>query len=90
MLFTLSHNSLGFNRAGGTAPHPRTRDKSFPVPTGSMHTSGIGLIFLRAISLRIQPIVPSPPATNMRHDVVRILVIRFNASFGPDELNSNI
>lgn len=89
-LFTFSHNSVGFKTAGGTPPQPSTRDKSFPVPIGRMHTSGMGLMFLREISLRSQPIVPSPPATKMRHGTDRILLIRLSASVGPDELNSNI
>lgn len=55
-----------------------------------MHTSGIGLMFFLEISLSIHPMVPSPPATKMRHGADRILLIKLSASFGPDELNSNI
>lgn len=66
-MHTFSHNSDGFKTAGGTPPQPSTRDKSFPVPIGKMDTSGIGFMFLREISFRSHPMVPSPPATNMRH-----------------------
>lgn len=87
---TLSQSSLGCKTAGGTAPHPRTRDKSLPVPIGKMQTSGKGLSWRLKISVKIHPTVPSPPATKIRHWIVPILLMRLRASSGPDELNSNI
>ena len=38
-----------------TAPQPRKRDKSFPVPSGRMETGGGGMIRSLSISERIQP-----------------------------------
>lgn len=55
-----------------------------------MQTSGIGVMFRREISFNIQPMVPSPPATKIRQEDDRILLIKLSASFGPDELSSNI
>lgn len=87
---TFSQNSDGLSTGGGTPPQPKMRDKSFPVPIGRIQTSGMGWIFLREISFKIQPMVPSPPPTRTRHGVDLIWVIKLSASFGPDALNSNI
>ena len=45
------------------SPHPRTRDKSFPVPSGRILRAGFWSSFIFSIVLRTHPIVPSPPAT---------------------------
>lgn len=87
---TFSHNSIAFNSVGGTPPQFKMRDKSFPVPIGIIATSGNGLMFFRTSSFRIQPTVPSPPATSIRHCTDRILLIKRMASSGPDLLSSKI
>ena len=44
-----------------TAPQPRTRDRSFPVPSGRTATGGKGLMARSSMTERTQPTVPSPP-----------------------------
>lgn len=39
---TFSMISIGFKEVGGSEPHPRTLDRSLPVPMGKIQTSGIG------------------------------------------------
>jgi hypothetical protein len=49
------------------SPHDNTRDKSFPVPNGQIHTGGLfneGQI--SAKHPNTQPTVPSPPKTHIR------------------------
>lgn len=87
---TFSQISFGCKTAGGTAPQPSIRDRSLPVPIGRIQTSGSGFSWCLNISVKIHPTVPSPPATKIRHWIEVILFIRFSASSGPDELNSNI
>ena len=47
-------------------PQPRTRAKSFPVPSGKMATENLLCSPRRSIACRTQETVPSPPHTNTR------------------------
>ena len=49
-----------------TAPHPRTRERSLPVPSGSTATGGNGLMQSSSMTDSTQPTVPSPPHARMR------------------------
>eukprot|EP00041_Stephanoeca_diplocostata_P006920 m.95795 g.95795 ORF g.95795 m.95795 type:complete len:422 (+) comp16617_c2_seq5:1459-2724(+) len=48
-------------------PHPKTRDRSLPVPNGSTPSWQLAMPRLSA-SCRIQPMVPSPPQPSARND----------------------
>mmetsp|Transcript_8715 Transcript_8715/g.26219 ORF Transcript_8715/g.26219 Transcript_8715/m.26219 type:complete len:353 (+) Transcript_8715:2676-3734(+) len=62
--FDFSARSMKFDTASKSSPkdppHPKTRARSLPVPSG-MTPSWQFVIFLLSVSCRIHPIVPSPP-----------------------------
>ena len=61
---------------GLTAPHPRTRDRSLPVPSGRTATGGKGLMASSSITESTHPTVPSPPHARIRTSLRSLNILR--------------